>query len=65
MNVDDRATQQEEFARDAALKHRKPELPKTGFCYNCGEPVKPSANYCDGDCRLYHERRTENAKGKL
>lgn len=64
MNVDDSATQQEEFAREAALKHRKPELPKIGICYNCNEPVKSNANYCDKDCRLDHERRTENKKGK-
>lgn len=64
MNLDDMATQQEEFARDAALRHRKAELPKIGSCYNCGEAVKPSANYCDADCRVDHERRTQPAKGK-
>lgn len=64
MNLDDQATEQEELARDAALSLRKNELPKTGLCHNCGEKVKPSANYCNVDCRLDGERRIENMKGK-
>lgn len=64
MNLDDSATQQEEFARDIALKARKAELPKISVCYECREIVKPNANYCDQFCRETHERRTENAKGK-
>lgn len=57
MNLYDRATQLEEFARKMALKHRKRELAKTGFCYNCGENVKQNANYCDDDCRLDYDKR--------
>lgn len=57
MNIDDRATQLEEFAREMAIKARKPELIKTGFCYNCGDNVNPSANYCDADCRLDYDKR--------
>lgn len=64
MTVDDAATQQEEFAREYALKIRKQELPKIGKCYNCGEAVKPNANYCDSDCRLDDERRRFNKIGK-
>lgn len=64
MNLDERATQQEEFARDIALQYRKPVLPKIGVCYECNEEVPPNANYCDADCRATHERRTENMKGK-
>ena len=57
MSIDDTATAHEEMMREIALKHRKPELVKTGFCYNCGESVKQNANYCDVDCRLDHEKR--------
>ena len=64
MTVDDQATVHEELMREMALKVRKAELPKVGACYNCGEAVKPNANFCDGDCRLDYERRVENAKGK-
>ena len=64
MNIEDSATQQEEFARDAAMQQRRTELPKIGSCYNCSEPVKPNANFCNKDCRIDHERRTENMKGK-
>lgn len=64
MTVDDQATMQEELMREMALKVRKHELPKIGQCYNCGEKVKASANFCDVDCRLDYERRIENAKGK-
>lgn len=64
MNIDDLGTQQEEFMRDIALKVRKPELAKIGFCYEYLATVKPNANYCDADCRETHERRTENMKGK-
>lgn len=64
MNIDDSATQQEEFMRDIAMQYRKPELPKTGFCYECLATVKPNANYCDEFCRETHQRRAENMKGK-
>lgn len=64
MNVEDQATQQEEFARENALKLRKYELPKIGFCYNCNEGVAPNANFCDQHCRHDFERRQENQKGK-
>lgn len=64
MTVDDQAEMHEEFMREIALKARKTELPKIGQCYNCGEGVKASANFCDGDSRLDYERRIENAKGR-
>jgi predicted amidophosphoribosyltransferase len=64
MNIDDQATQQEEYARAIALKMRKFELPKTGFCYNCSDPVKEIANFCDQHCRQDFERRQINQKGK-
>ena len=64
MNIDDQATQQEEFQREQALKLRKHELPKIGSCYNCSEPVKPSANFCHVECRSEFERRVGIRKGR-
>jgi hypothetical protein len=29
----------------------------TGFCYNCEEPVKMAALFCDKDCRDDYEHR--------
>jgi hypothetical protein len=29
----------------------------TGFCYNCEEPVKTAALFCDKDCRDDYEHR--------
>ena len=64
MNIDDQGTQQEEFMRDIALKVRKPELAKTGFCLECEVPVRALASFCCCECRWTTERRIENAKGK-
>lgn len=63
MNLDDSATQQEEFARENALRLRKPEPIKTGFCLECNEPSKHS--YCSCDCRWLNERRNSQKKGKV
>lgn len=62
MTSDDLASDHEEFLRGIALKNRMPELPKIGNCYNCGEKVKPSANFCDVDCRIDFERRADKVK---
>ena len=64
MNADDQATAHEEMMRAAALKYRKPELPKIGTCYECGKAVKPNANFCGVDCRATYERRAANIKVK-
>ncbi|HAM4192654.1 TPA: DUF2116 family Zn-ribbon domain-containing protein, partial [Escherichia coli] len=34
---------------------------ETGFCYNCGEPVKTGL-FCDGDCREDYEKRERFGK---
>lgn len=50
MDVSDRATHQEELARDAALAFRRPVSnipPPTGFCLNCGETLPPAKPFCD------------------
>lgn len=65
MTIDDMATAAEELAREQSLKIRMPELPKVGSCYNCGEGVKPNANFCDADCRLTYERRESQKRGKV
>ena len=62
MTSDDEGSQQEEFAREQALKFRKPETKRTGFCLDCGEVTQYS--FCSLDCRWANERRTQNAKGK-
>jgi len=64
MTLDDIASDTEELFRQQALAHRKPQLPKTGFCFNCSEAVPQHANFCDCDCLKDYERRTENAKGR-
>lgn len=48
----DLATERERLYREAALRARKPMGPKpSGFCLNCGEPVRPPRRWCDKDCR--------------
>jgi len=39
MSLDDRASEQEELARQAALAYRNPEVPATGECLCCGEDL--------------------------
>lgn len=59
MTDDDRATQQEELAREACLKLRKPEGPAaTGHCLNCGDDLDGGQRWCDADCRVDWEART-------
>lgn len=65
MTVDDMATAAEELSREQSLKIRMPELPKILKCYNCGDDVKPNANFCDSDCRLTYERRKSQERGKV
>lgn len=65
MTIDDMASAQEEFARNQSLKIRMPELPKTGFCHNCGESVKANYSFCDSPCRHDFERRESQKRGKV
>lgn len=53
-DVSDRATQQEELARDAALSHarnRAPLLLPVGECHNCEAVLDDPLLFCDSDCR--------------
>lgn len=46
----DYAQQREQNDREIAIKYnRRPQIPATGFCYNCGEVCHGC--FCDGDCR--------------
>lgn len=48
----DKAEQQEELARQAALivRHRVGPRPN-GRCLNCGELIEPPLRWCDSECR--------------
>ena len=59
MTDDDRASEQEQMARDALLTLRKPEGPTpSGHCLNCGEDLPAGVRWCDADCRVDWEART-------
>lgn len=50
----DKAQDREELEDQIRRKYtRKPELevPPTGYCLNCGEPVKYDMRWCDVFCR--------------
>lgn len=53
----DRAQEMEEAHRSQALKMRKPQLVPCGFCFNCGEAIKPGWLFCDKECRSDYEDR--------
>jgi hypothetical protein len=62
----DRATANAELALEAALQHRKPTLPSTGYCYYCSDDVHVGARFCSPECRDDYEReetlRARNGK---
>ncbi len=61
MDVSDQGTQQEEFAREAALLVRKPEPQlESGRCSYCGE-VTPG-RWCDVDCAADWQRQQDADK---
>lgn len=55
MSQDDDAEAFEQLDRDIALKIRKPELARTGFCHWCHEETV--GVYCSIECRETHEQR--------
>ena len=56
-DIFDIASENEELARDKALKFRKPEGPKpTGKCLWCDEPLEGDRRWCDKDCLDRWER---------
>lgn len=54
----DRAVEYQQRMIDAALTHRAPapELPRTGACHYCEEPVSEIQLFCDSDCAQDWER---------
>ena len=51
----DNASVEEERHLKLALSIRKKVLPKTGYCYNCEDPVEHT--FCDIDCKTDWEKR--------
>lgn len=61
MDDSDRATQQEEFARAAALSRREPvALFITGRCGYCEEHT--GGLFCNADCRADYQRQQDADK---
>ena len=59
-DIAEKAEQQEELYRQAALALRKPSGPEfTGRCRNCNEELEPPKRWCDLDCREDWSRREE------
>lgn len=52
----ERASEQEERDRAAALAFRKPEPLYRGHCMNCGKLLPSEVIYCDRDCQVDRER---------
>jgi hypothetical protein len=62
MDEFDRASDQEQAMRDAAIKNAstvKSALKPCGKCLNCGEEVASELRFCDADCRDDFELRAE------
>ncbi len=57
----DRATQREQEMLADALEHvtRRPSLPYTGNCHNCGDITGGGRRFCDADCRDDYEKRAK------
>lgn len=61
MDVDEIATEQEQFARDMALSTKKPEGPQaTGKCLWCEESLE-GRRWCNAECRGDWEKYKKNA----
>ncbi|MGH1373586.1 MAG: hypothetical protein ACRBBW_16215 [Cellvibrionaceae bacterium] len=58
----DQATAFEELHLKACLnaQQQKTRLRAKGSCYNCLDPLKEGALFCDSDCRDDHELRVRN-----
>jgi len=57
----DLANEQAERHLEATRSKRRPVLPITGQCYNCGESIG-AREFCDADCRDDYERRERVGK---
>lgn len=63
----DRATVEQERLLEEQLRVARETLPKdlpfTGECHNCSEPLPLQTRFCDSDCRDDYEKRTRPAQG--
>lgn len=52
-------------ALSEAMKRRRPEPLKTGFCVWCEEPASMNSAFCSSDCRAdyEHDQRIRTIKG--
>lgn len=57
MRIDDMASDLEQQQREAALRHRKPQLTPCWRGHNCGAAVLSELLFCDVDCRDDFEKR--------
>lgn len=61
-DLNDMASDLEEFHRELALKQRKySNVKPKGTCHNCHEPVKPNQLFCDSECGTDYDKRQRNA----
>jgi len=64
ITVDREAEMMEKFQREIRQAVQTPELPRTGFCHWCEEPVNPVQIkgetviplFCDSECSQDYER---------
>lgn len=54
-SIDDQAADVEALHRKVAMMQRRPELPRTGYCWNCSEET-PGA-FCCPECREDYLKR--------
>lgn len=56
-DVDFAQSLQERVLAKTLLNYSKtPEIPFSGFCLFCEEPIEKNRRYCDSDCREDHEK---------
>lgn len=62
----DHASSLEELQRHTAINkaRQQPELPVTGFCYYCAEPLN-GLRFCDADCRDLFEKEQRLIKHRV
>lgn len=62
---DDADTASAFFFANALVKSRRGAevLPRTGFCHNCGDPIKDGI-FCDTDCQDDLAKRQQTVKAQ-
>ena len=64
MDIADKAQPAEAMGLASALSRRRPELPRIGLCYYCGEPLARGVlhDYCVADYEFELKMRTINGE---